>query len=167
MDEDDNIDFDPFNNYDHLCECLVFFVNRTWTLRGQNEPGNLLLTDLNFSTSRTGRNSIELKNLRGRKNGKLTLDNTSFTIGFENAIDEDTENKYCVYKIMHYHKINHLPENYSGKFFMQKASKKELEERKSVGDFREASTTKAFTNYTFERYTKSLARKCKFNNPEK
>ena len=89
MDNDASVPFDPYSDYDNLCEALVFFVNRSWTLRGKNEPGNLLLTDLNFSKSVDSTNSIELKNLRGRENGKLTLENIPYTIGYENSINEN------------------------------------------------------------------------------
>ena len=162
-----NVPFDPYSNYDDLCECLVFLVNRTWVLRGQNEPQNLLVPDVCFSQKPSGTNSVQLNNLRGKKNGTLSLRNTSYTISFDNSIDEDPENQYGVYKIMHFYVHHHLPEKWTGKFFMQKATKVEIKNRMKSGNSREASLTKSFSSHTFERYTKSLARKCHFKDPER
>ena len=67
-------------------------MNRTWVLRGSNEPGNLLVPGVNSAVNVRGFNYVELLNLRGRKNGKLSLNNTSFSIGFENQIQEDPKN---------------------------------------------------------------------------
>ena len=90
------------------------------------------------------------------------MTNTSYTKGYENSIPEDGKNIYCVYKLMDFMIKLHLPEGHQGKFFMQKARKHELFDRKSNGNFREASTTINFKNYTFDKYAKSFAIKCGF-----
>lgn len=41
-------DFNPYKYYDHLLECVVFFLNCTWILRGTKEPQNLLVPDVDF-----------------------------------------------------------------------------------------------------------------------
>ena len=50
---------------------------------------------------------------------------------------------------------------------MQKASKKILALRVKEGNFRQASSTVNFTNYMFEKYVKSLAIKCGFNDAKR
>ena len=65
MVDDVKISFDPYSNYDDLCECLVFFVNRTWVLRGTNEPCNLLLEDIGFKEKPDSNKSVKIHNLRG------------------------------------------------------------------------------------------------------
>ena len=90
------------------------------------------------------------------------MTNTSYTTGYENSIPEDRKNIYCVYKLMDFMIKSHLPEGHQGKFFMQKARRIEIFDRKSHGNFREASKTVNFSNYTFDKYAKSFAVKCGF-----
>ena len=167
MVEDPDVNFDPYSNYDDLCEVLVFFVNRGWILRGHNEPVNLLVSDINFFENVNGKKFVELSQLRGAKNGTLSMANTSYTQGYENSIPEDEKNVYCVYKLIDFMIKSHLPEGHQGKFFMQRARMSELFNRKGLGNYREASATVHFKNYTFDKYAKSLAIKCGFNDAKR
>ena len=141
---------------------LVFFVNRGWILRGHNEPVNLLVSDINFFENVNGKKFVELSQLRGAKNGTLSMANTSYTQGYENSIPEDEKNVYCVYKLIDFMIKSHLPEGHQGRFFMQRARMSELFDRKNLGNYCEASATVHFKNYTFDKYAKSFAVKCGF-----
>ena len=103
---------------------MLFFLNRTWVLRGNNEPSKLLASDVNFSLNVDGVKYVELLNLRGRKNGNLSLTNTSFSIGYENQIQEDPKNEFCIYKLMSFYSKNHLPLGHRGPFLCKKLVRK-------------------------------------------
>ena len=68
---------------------------------------------------------------------------------------------------MWHYKENHLPYNYDGLFFLQKASYQTLGRRSKYGDFREADVDKPFVGFTFDKYVKNLARRCKFTDAER
>lgn len=92
------------------------------------------------------------------------MKNISFQIGYENKIQEDPQNEYCVYKLMYFLRFKQLPVGHKGPFFMQKATQPELKSRLQEGNLRSESDTKFFSNCTFEKYVKSLAVKCGFTD---
>ena len=115
----------PYQDYNHLMECLVYSVNRTWNLRGQIEPLNLKMPDF-FELHETGVHfglySAEIISLRREKNGNLSFSNTSFVLSFDDTVFEDRKNKYGVVTLMRYYIDKHLPIGHIGNFFYEKGS---------------------------------------------
>lgn len=78
MVDDPNIYFDPHKEYNHLLECLVFFIHYTWVLCCHKGPSKLLTSDIIFTRNDHGKGYVEIKNLHWRNNGSLSLRNTHF-----------------------------------------------------------------------------------------
>ena len=102
-------------------------------------------------------------NVGGAKNEILSMENTSFRIGFENVITKEPLNKYCVVKIMEFYQNQYLCEQHVVMYFIQKATISILKDRKEKGILRYASDNRPFTGYQFEEYPKSFVIKCGFD----
>ena len=111
-------EFNPYKNFEHLLESLVFFLSRAWVFRGHEEPCNLKVSDISFERNEEGKRTIELKNLWGKKNRKLSLKNTSFSVNYNNKLVEYDSNQFCVVRLMWHYRENHLPNNYNGTLFL-------------------------------------------------
>ena len=72
-------------------------------------------------------------------------------MSFDNTVREDEKNPYCVYKLMHFYVKRHLPPDYTGKFFLQRASPKKILKRIRKGNPSQADVNKPFTEYSFNK----------------
>ena len=113
---------------------LVFNAQKTWCLRGDKEPKFLLLDDVEFSKNDQNCTTIELKNLRGAKNGQLSMNILLYSIDFANIISKDPLNTYYVVKVGEFYKNNHLRDEHKGVIFYAKGLCWHTEEKKIFND---------------------------------
>lgn len=131
-------------------EIVVFDIQKTWYLRGDKESIYLLLSDVKFSKSDKDQETITLRNLRGVKDGVLSLGNSSFRINFKNIMTKDLLKKYCVVKMIEFYQNYHLCVYHTEKFFIQKAYLSVLMDTINKVILRQVSNIRPFTEYQFE-----------------
>ena len=115
---------------------LVHGVLKTWMLRGQIEPASIKVPHIKILTHNSGifkgLKSVKINNLHTDKTYKLGLGNPTVRENVSREVYEDKKNKYCVFYLIEYMLQNHIPLGYDGPFFLHKANKKFIKERKKT-----------------------------------
>jgi hypothetical protein len=123
-----------------------------------------------LGTTPDGVRTIELLGLSTDKTHKLTFGNTTVRQDFTgaNVLEENVEDDFCGVRLMYYYINQHLPEGYTGRFFLRRAYEKELRKCRAVGNQREAGlgVQHEFGKNYCNKMCKELAYRVKLDFPE-
>ena len=104
------------------------------------------------------------------KTTKLSLNNTSIKTNPEDLeIREDPDDPLCYVKIYEHYVYKLAGPDARGRFFRRSCSQSEKNRRTKVGDTREMGFEPVHVvgKHSFSKYTKAMAKRCGFINPER
>ena len=161
----------PWSNYIDFLMLLVHRVLKTWMLRGQIVPASITVAHIKIFTHESGifksLKLVKINNLHTDKTSRLSLGNPTVRKNLSREVYEYKKNKYCVFNLIEYMLENHIPLGYDGPFFLHKANKKVIQERKKNGNEMESNIDRRFGLLYFDKMAKALAKRCGFKNAEK